>query len=92
VATDSAAGKSVPLQGDTVESVDAIVNHVRDQIDGWGLAGNGLYWRPVVVLKVEPNGAARARDLERLLRNSGLELRTEQTARAESQGGQREAR
>ena len=74
------AGKIVPLQGDTVQSLDEFVKQVRDQIEGWGIAGNGLYWRPVVILKVAPDGTRRAGDLARLLRNSGLELRNEETA------------
>lgn len=75
-----AHGKVLPLKGDTVESLDEFVKHVRDQIDGWGIAGNGLYWRPVIVLNVAPQAQRRADDLERLLRNSGLELRTDETA------------
>lgn len=74
------AGKVVPLQGDTVQSLDEFVKQVREQIEGWGIAGNGLYWRPVVILKVAPDGNRRAGDLARLLKNSGLELRNEETA------------
>jgi len=76
----------VPFQGDTIESLDAFVKQVRDQIDGWGIAGNDLYWRPVIILKVAPNGERRADDLARLLKNSGLELRNEQTANTAPQG------
>ncbi len=73
-------GKVVPLKGDTVECLDEFVKDVRDQIDGWGIAGNGLYWRPVILVTVAPQAQRRAEDLERLLRNSGLELRTDETA------------
>jgi hypothetical protein len=75
-----AGGKVIPFQGDTVQSLDPFVKEVRNEIDSWGIAGTGLYWRPVVVLSVAPQGQARASDLERLLKNSGLELRTEETA------------
>lgn len=78
--TAATTGKVVPLKGDTVESLDEFVKDVRDQIDGWGIAGNGLYWRPVILVTVGPQAQRRAEDLERLLRNSGLELRTEETA------------
>jgi hypothetical protein len=80
------AGTAVSLQGDTVQSLDEFVKQVRDQIDGWGMAGNGLYWRPVILLTVGPNGQRRADDLQRLLRNSGLELRTDETANHAPQG------
>lgn len=73
-------GKVVPLEGDTVQSMDGFVKQIREHIDNWGIAGNGLYWRPVILLSVAPQGQRRASDLERLLKNSGLELRTDETA------------
>lgn len=79
-AAASTSGKVVPFKGDTVESLDEFVKQIRDQIDGWGIAGNGLYWRPVVALSVAPQAQRRADDLNRLLRNSGLELRADETA------------
>ena len=86
------AGKVVPLKGDTVESVDEFVKQVRNQIDGWGIAGNGLYWRPVIILDVAPEGQRRANDLARLLKNSGLELRNDETATNAPQGKPYETR
>jgi hypothetical protein len=89
----TAAGKVVPLKGDTVQSLDEFVKQVRNQIDGWGMAGNGLYWRPVIILDVAPEGQRRANDLARLLKNSGLELRNdEQTAANASPGKPHETR
>ena len=82
----------MPLRGDTVESLDDFVKQVRDQIDGWGIAGNGLYWRPVVVLNVMPDGRRRASDLARLLKNSGLDLRTDETASNVTPGAAHETR
>ena len=70
----------VPMQGDTVQSLDPFVKDVHAEIDGWGMAGNDLYWRPVIVLSVAPQGERRASDLERLLKNSGLEVRSEEIA------------
>jgi hypothetical protein len=67
-------GQIVPMKGDTIESLDEFVKEVRSHIDGWGIAGGGLYWRPVLVLNVGPDGERRANDLARLLKNSGLEL------------------
>jgi hypothetical protein len=88
----AAAGKVVPMRGDTVLAVDDFVEQVRDQIDAWGIAGNGLYWRPVIVLTVGPDGQRRAADLARLLRNSGLEIRTDETANNAPQGNTHETR
>jgi hypothetical protein len=76
----SAGGKVIPMQGDTVQALDAFVQEVHGEIDGWGMAGKDLYWRPVIMLSVAPQGERRASDMERLLRNSGLELRTDEIA------------
>ncbi|MCC7475498.1 MAG: hypothetical protein IT425_08890 [Pirellulales bacterium] len=81
----NAPGKSIPFQGDTVLAVDELVKHVRNQIDGWGMAGDRLYWRPVLLLSVAPDGPQRARDLQRLLRNSGLEVRIDDPANPDAQ-------
>ena len=88
----TASGKVIPLRGDTVESVDEFVKQVRDHIDGWGIAGTNLYWRPVVVLNVAPDGQQRASDLTRLLKNSGLEIRADETAKNSPQGSAHETR
>jgi hypothetical protein len=85
-------GKIVPFQGDTVQSVDDFVKQLHYQIDGWGIAGNGLYWRPVISLSVAPDGQRRAADLARLLKNSGLEIRTEDAAQSASGGPAHETR
>jgi hypothetical protein len=87
-----AGGKVIPMRGDTVESLDEFVKQVRDQIDGWGIAGNGLYWRPVVVLSVAADAQRRADDLNRLLKNSGLDIRSPETATNSPQGKSYEAR
>lgn len=84
-----AAGKNIPLQGDTVQSLDAFVAEVRKLIDDWGIAGENLYWRPVLVLNVAPNGQKRAADLARLLKNSGLELSTGAVAKNTAQDNAR---
>ena len=74
------AARTIPLKRDTVESIDELVEAVHQQIEGWGMAGDGLYWRPVLSLHVRPDGSRRADDLRRLLKNSGLELQYPVTA------------
>jgi hypothetical protein len=88
----AAAEDVVTMEGDTVEAIDEIVAQVRERIQGWGLAGDGLYWRPVLVLNVGPNAQRRASDLARLLKNSGLEIRAAETARKPVQGDDHETR
>jgi hypothetical protein len=74
------AGKTIRLDGETVESIDNLVQIVHEQVDSWGIAGEGLYWRPVLTLYVGPDGRQRADDLARLLDDSGLEVRPAATA------------
>jgi hypothetical protein len=78
--------KTIPLKGDTVEAVDDFVNAVHEQVEAWGIAGDGMYWRPVLALHVAPGGDRRADDLARLLTNSGLELSPATTAILDSTG------
>jgi hypothetical protein len=78
--------KTVPLKGDTVEAVDELVHAVHDQIEAWGIAGDGMTWRPVLSLHIAPGGERRADDLTRLLKNSGLELMPAATAALNSTG------
>jgi hypothetical protein len=94
VLSDSGPGaaKAIALHGDTIESLDEFVKQVHRQIDGWGIAGNGLYWRPVIVLDVGADGQRRADDLARLLKNSGLEIRSGETARNPAPGAPHETR
>jgi hypothetical protein len=83
------ANKTIPLNGDTVESIDELVRIVHEQVDCWGIAGEGLYWRPVLTLHVSPDGQERAADLARLMKDSGLEIRPAATATYIPQGDSR---
>lgn len=68
-------GKEVLLRGSTQAAFDEFVTALRDTMREWGIAGQGLYWRPVLVLNVGPDGERRAGELEQFLHNSGMELR-----------------
>jgi hypothetical protein len=84
--------KTVPLARDTAQSVDEFVKAVQDQIEGWGMAGDGMYWRPTLELQVGPDGHGRADDLRRLLKNSGLDVRAAATANQPPRGNERATR
>lgn len=68
------AAEGVPMQGATQAHAEAFVTAVRRQIDSWGLAGQGLYWRPVIRLRPHAGGEQRASELESLLRQSGVDV------------------
>jgi hypothetical protein len=58
----------------TEDSVDELVSGVWDHMKGWGLAGRGMYWRPSLVMEVEPNAVVRFGELQSLLTDSGLDV------------------
>jgi hypothetical protein len=48
---------------------------VWEQTKQWGIAGKGMYWRPILSIDVQPGGQDRYEELRRLLDNSGLVVR-----------------
>lgn len=79
-------GKEVPLPGATASALDDFVEALQDTMRDWGMAGQGLYWRPVLVLNVGPDGEQRAKELTKLLHNSGLELRRAEATAQHDEG------
>ena len=58
----------------TRNSVDEMVSAVWDHMDTWGIAGRGMYWRPVLSIRVAPGAEGRYKDLNVLLKESGLRV------------------
>ncbi len=65
------------------------VEALRARIDQWGLAGNGLYWRPVLKLNLGPEAEQTAREITHLLHDSGVEISLQETATSASKTGAR---
>jgi hypothetical protein len=88
----TANSQTVVLDQPTPAHVPAFIEAMRKHVTGWGFAGDGLFWRPVVYLNIAPGGEQRAQELAALLKNSGLEMQiasptnAPQTAK-ESTGG-----
>ena len=56
-------------------AIDELVNQVWYQIESWGMAEIGGYWKPVLRLTTNDiQGAARADELARKLQSSGIEI------------------
>jgi hypothetical protein len=79
--------RQIVLASATRESVDPLVAAVWDEIKGWGIAGKGMYWKPILTFDVRPDGEARFKDLEQLLSGSGLEVRRSAAQQATLPGG-----
>ncbi len=77
----AATGVVVPLDQAAEQISEQFVGALRQRIEHWGLAGSGLYWRPVLELRVGPEAQQRAAEVRQLLRDSGVEVRVPETAR-----------
>lgn len=71
-------GHSIAIDASLEKSVDELVRAVWSHTKGWGIAGSGMYWRPELMLEIGPGGEARFAELQRLLKDSGLEIRRSQ--------------
>ncbi len=75
VREDGSAGTEIRLGPQMENAIDEFVAAVWDEMDAWGIAGKGMYWRPILNVRVAPNADQRYQELETLLRDSGLEVR-----------------
>ena len=71
---NSRQGHAIPFGPNTVGAVDPLVSAVWDRIDSWGIAGAGMYWRPILKIHVEPGGQQRFEELQTLMDGSGLTI------------------
>ncbi len=68
----------IPLGQRTEDFMDAFVSAVWDHMKDWGIAGRGMYWRPVLRVDVVPGAAARYAEIRTLLDGSGLDFQSRQ--------------
>lgn len=69
------AGQSpvtIPMAAATRSAIDPFMQAVWKRTDGWGLAGNHAYWKPVLKVEVGPNAEDRFTDFQQLMEGSGL--------------------
>jgi hypothetical protein len=66
--------RRILFEGDTQQVIEHFVSTIWSHMQTWGIAGRGLYWKPVLNLYVHPGGERRAAELEVLLERSGLEI------------------
>lgn len=79
-ATSEVISLNQPMGQISNKFVAALRIHIKE----WGLAGSGLYWRPMLKLNVGPGAEQTAEQVIRLLKNSGVEVSLPDTARASS--------
>ncbi len=62
------------INGSMIDEIDTLVGKVWDQVDGWGIAVAGGYWKPVLHVDVPAGAEWRFEELKTLLLGSGLEV------------------
>ena len=67
--------KAISLGPETEDAIDGFVAAIWDHMDSWGIAGKGMYWRPVLNMHVAPSAEDRYGELKSLLDGSGLEVK-----------------
>src|SRR5262249_10299639 len=73
--THDQEAQTIPLGERTDDAVDQLVAAVRTYTKSWGMAGRGMYWKPQLVLNVNPNAESRAADLQAILADSGWDVK-----------------
>jgi hypothetical protein len=73
--THDQEAQTIPLGERTDDAVDQLVSAVRTYTKSWGMAGRGMYWKPQLVLNVNPNAESRAADLQAILADSGWDVK-----------------
>lgn len=73
----------VPLAPRTEDSLDDLRQAVWRVMDGWGLAGPNMYWKPTLYFDVAPGGLDRFQELKQLLAGSGYEVHLRRVLAAE---------
>lgn len=76
-----ASAQVISLDQSIHDISDNFTAAVKERIDDWGLAGSGMYWKPVLELTVEPHAEMTATRIVHLLHDSGVEVQLPATAR-----------
>lgn len=64
----------VPFTGSTARTVEPFVTAIWKHMNSWGIAGRGMYWRPMLQITVAPDAERRFNELNKALDGSGLTL------------------
>ncbi|GAB6165303.1 hypothetical protein JCM19992_13030 [Thermostilla marina] len=70
--TPGAAPVEIEVRGSLEPSMDRLASALWNIMDGWGIAGYGMYWKPVLAVRIAPGAESRYEELKILLEDSGL--------------------
>ncbi len=57
-----------------IPTVKRLANEIGTQIRQWGEAGRGVYWKPILRVRVAPDAREQFEQLKTLLQGSGLDV------------------
>ena len=52
--------REIPFAGRTTSAVSGLITAIWDRMDGWGIAGKGMYWRPELHVRIHAGGRRAA--------------------------------
>ena len=70
--TDDRYPTEFAIEGDVRRAVDGFVVSLWRYMEGWGIAGASMYWKPVLSVQVMPGAEERFTQLQGLLEGSGI--------------------
>jgi hypothetical protein len=68
----TANGEVIAISGSTHSAIDPLVSAIWKRMESWGIAGPGVYWKPELHVMVAPEAEFRFRELEALMKESGI--------------------
>lgn len=70
----ASTSQGVNFTGATSAQINELLAVLKRQADSWGIAGDGMYWDPRLVLNVADDGSHRADDVRRMLEAAGVKV------------------
>ena len=62
--------------GDSMRTaIDEFVSEIWKYTEGWGIAGRGMHWEPILSVEVRPGGETHFQQLQTLLHGSGIQVK-----------------
>ncbi len=69
----------IRMEGTPEQRAEKLAEVIRTRMKSWGLALQGGYWRPELIVEVRPGAMWRYEQLERLFLASGIDIRAEES-------------
>lgn len=68
-------GVTIPMATQTEQDWNRVTKELQNWAAGWGIPGDGMYWKPAVVIEPRQGGARHAARLERMFEQAGINVR-----------------